>query len=315
MTKSPTVGEIVDLISNKNKKWLAKGLSIVEDDPVKSREMIALCLPKIKQSQIVGITGSPGTGKSSLVNKLIDEFVSKGMQVGVIAVDPSSPFTGGAILGDRIRVMDNKHLYSVFFRSMASRGHLGGLSAVTYNAVRLYQLFGFDIIIVETVGAGQSEVEVMELCDTTLVVSVPGLGDGIQALKAGIMEIADIFVVNKSDKSGAEQLKNQIENLIHMSEQTSQPKVLMTNALSGEGVKELSETILNHFEMLKETNLLNLKEQIRKKRDIQNFLSDIASRKILSILNDSKLIDIYPDYKKIAAQFKNDFCEGNELDQ
>lgn len=197
--------------------------------------------PKTGKARLIGITGSPGAGKSTLTNKIARMLVDKGFTIGIIAVDPSSPFSGGAILGDRIRMTDVSDLDAVFVRSMATRGALGGLNQSARDIAKIMDAFGKDYILIETVGVGQDEVEVVKTADIVLVVCVPGQGDAIQAIKAGIMEIADIFVVNKADRDGAEQLVMDIESMLELDDDLGKvkPPIVKTVAVKGEGIDEL----------------------------------------------------------------------------
>ncbi|TFG62498.1 MAG: methylmalonyl Co-A mutase-associated GTPase MeaB, partial [Spirochaetales bacterium] len=190
---------------------IAQGITLVENNLPEKENLIRILYPHTGRAVNLGITGAPGSGKSSLVNRLIHLYRDGGKRVGIIAVDPSSPFTRGAILGDRLRMQDHSRDPGVFIRSMASRGHLGGLSSGCWDAVKILDAAGFDTVIIETIGVGQNEVEIMRLSDLVLLVLVPGLGDEIQALKAGVMEIGDVYVINKMDLEGADRLKAEVE--------------------------------------------------------------------------------------------------------
>jgi LAO/AO transport system kinase len=207
--------------------------------------------PYSGRAHIFGITGSPGVGKSTLTNALVGALRARGQRVGILAVDPSSPFSGGALLGDRIRMQDHALDSGVYIRSMASRGHLGGLSWTTPQALRVLDAAGCDVVVVETVGVGQSEVEVAGLADTTLVLLAPGMGDGIQAAKAGILEIGDIFVVNKADREGADATVRDLRHMISLGDRTQpdlwRPPVLKTVAARGEGIDEVMTAIDDHM--------------------------------------------------------------------
>lgn len=208
------------------------------------------------QARLIGITGSPGAGKSTLTNQIARTLVEKGNNVGVIAVDPSSPFTGGAILGDRIRMTDVSKMEKVFVRSMATRGTLGGLNQSARDVTKIMDAFGKDYILIETVGVGQDEVEVVKTADLVMVVCIPGQGDGIQAIKAGIMEIADLFVVNKADRDGANRVVSDIGSMLLLGQKTDapQPPIIKTVATAGEGIQELVEQALNLLNSLDRTD-------------------------------------------------------------
>ena len=202
---------------------VARAISLVEDSRPEARALLAALFPHAGRSLVVGVTGPPGAGKSSLVDRLTAHARRQGRTVGIVAVDPTSPFSGGAILGDRIRMQDHATDPGVFIRSMATRGHLGGLSAATDQALLVLSAAGKDVILVETVGVGQDEVEIVGAADVSLVVLVPGLGDEVQALKAGIMEIADVFVVNKADREGVERVVAEIESMLSLAPEQPRP--------------------------------------------------------------------------------------------
>jgi LAO/AO transport system kinase len=227
---------------------LAKGITLAENEPRKVAELLRRMGPP-GRSFVVGITGPPGTGKSSLVDRLIGSYKKRGVKVGVIAVDPTSPLTGGALLGDRIRMNSHTGDKNVFIRSMASRGWSGGLSRAATNAIRLMDAAGFDVVFLETVGIGQSDIEVVGVSHAVLVVLMPGLGDDIQVSKAGLMEIGDVYVVNKSDLEGADRMVVSILSLFRGTRRS--PPVLRVSALSGEGIEKLVgaiDTIWDRFE-------------------------------------------------------------------
>ena len=230
---------------------LARLLSLIERGGNDARTIGRLTYPKSGNGYTVGITGAPGAGKSTLTSAVIGNLRAQGVQVAVLAIDPSSPFTGGAILGDRVRMQDHATDTGVFIRSMATRGHLGGLSLATTEAIRLLDAVGCPWILVETVGVGQVEVEIAGKADTTIVVVNPGWGDAVQANKAGLMEIADIFVINKADRKGADETRRDLEQMLDLSDLAHdawRPPILQTTATSGEGVEELWNTVAQHRE-------------------------------------------------------------------
>lgn len=229
------------------RRALARAMSAVENETPAGRALLHQLHPHLGRAHVLGITGPPGAGKSTLVNALIGEWLARGAKVGVVAVDPSSPFSGGAILGDRIRMGEHQAHERVFIRSLASRGHGGGLSRTAARVIDLLDAAGYERIIVETVGAGQSEVEVAEVADTRVVVCPPGLGDEVQALKAGILEIGDILVVNKADLPHADRAERELLAMLGLRHyQGWTPRVLRTVATSGAGVPQLADLIAEH---------------------------------------------------------------------
>lgn len=235
---------------------LSRAITAVESGGREAAEILSAIQPRLGRAQVVGFTGPPGAGKSTLVSAFITGLRRQGKTVGVVAVDPSSPVSGGAILGDRIRMGDHSADPGVFVRSLASRGHLGGLARTAGHAVDVMDAAGRDVVILETVGAGQSEVEIAESADTTVVVCAPGLGDDVQALKAGILEIADIFAVNKGDLMGAERTARQLRAMLKLrAESDWTPPVVTTVATSGDGVGELAEAVVAHGEVRRRAGL------------------------------------------------------------
>ena len=245
---------------------------MVEDGSPQLREVMAALTPHAGHAQVVGITGSPGVGKSTTTNALVTELRKADKRVGVLAVDPSSPFSGGALLGDRVRMQDHATDEGVYIRSMASRGHLGGLSWTTPQALRVLDAAGCDVVIVETVGVGQSEVEIAGLADTTVVLMAPGLGDGIQAAKAGILEIGDVYVVNKADRDGAEQVRRELRSTIALGDRPEggwKPPIVLTVAQSGRGVDEVVRELDRHRAWLEETGELTQRRTRRAREEIE----------------------------------------------
>jgi len=288
MTLNENIEKIISLsekVKDGNQIALAKAITLVENDPelIFHVEAIWGQLLKSSSAHIVGFTGSPGAGKSTLTDAYISKLRSQGKKVGIIAVDPSSPFTGGALLGDRIRMKRHFTDENVFIRSMGSRGNVGGLNDAVFGVITLYKLYGFDYIIIETVGAGQSEIDIAYVADSVVLVLSPASGDEIQLMKAGIMEIADIFVINKSDIEGAQMLKINLEMVLQFSE-SSKP-IILTVATSGKGVEELYGEIENHKDKLKKTGEINE----RVKRRIKKHAETLVVKKITKILSSENI--------------------------
>ncbi|PRO65882.1 methylmalonyl Co-A mutase-associated GTPase MeaB [Alkalicoccus urumqiensis] len=269
---------------------LGRAISLVENDEEGTRELMKAVHPHTGRAQIIGITGSPGAGKSSLVSRLIHEFRQDGKTTAVCAVDPTSPFSGGALLGDRIRMQDHDSDPGVFIRSSGTRGSLGGLSESCQDIVRLMDAAGFDRILIETVGVGQAELDIMKTADTVVLVLYPSGGDIIQAFKAGIMEIADLFVINKADLPGVGKLRSELEDLLHISSSPEWRRIVETSVPENRGMKELMEAVDAHQLMLRETGALDerrsrqhegevrrrLYEQFR--REAEPFVTETAAR-------------------------------------
>ena len=244
-----SVPDLVSLARAGEVRAVARLISLVEDESPLLREVMAALAPFTGHARIIGITGAPGVGKSTSTSALVTQFRNAGQRVGVLAVDPSSPFSGGALLGDRVRMSEHSLDPGVYIRSMAARGHLGGLAWSTPQVLRVLDAAGFDVILVETVGVGQSEVEVAALADSTLVLLAPGMGDGIQAAKAGILEIGDLYVVNKADRDGAPQVARDLRTMLSLAERRAgawSPPILLTSADRGDGVDRVVEAIDAH---------------------------------------------------------------------
>lgn len=252
---------------------LGRLVTLVENADPALREVMALLAPHTGRARVVGLTGSPGVGKSTSTSMLVGELRRKDLRVGVLAVDPSSPFSGGALLGDRIRLGEHALDPEVFIRSMASRGHLGGLARATPQALRVLDAAGCDVILVETVGVGQSEVEIAGLADTTVVLLAPGMGDGVQAAKAGILEVGDIFVVNKADRDGAAATARELRHMISLGERLGprdwRPPVLMTVADRDEGGAEVVEALDKHWTWLEEHGELERRRHARAAGEVE----------------------------------------------
>ncbi len=262
---------------------IARAISLVENNGSDAQEMMKKIFPGTGKSIVIGITGPPGSGKSTLVDQMAVHLRKNGKKIGIIAVDPSSPFTGGAILGDRIRMMRHSTDPEVFIRSMAARGHLGGLAKATGEVITILEAAGKDFILVETVGVGQDEVEVVKLADIVLVIVIPGAGDEIQAFKAGIMEIADIFVLNKADSPDAGKTERQIKAMLDLGfEGDTLPPIVKTVATEGEGV----ESLVNEIDKLAGSKSQEFIDS-RKKRLISWMLRDIISEKIYQTVSQN----------------------------
>jgi LAO/AO transport system kinase len=268
------VGDLVGRARQGQARAVARLISLVEDGAPELREVAAALVGDTGRAQVVGITGAPGVGKSTSVSVLITALRAAGEKVGVLAVDPSSPFSGGALLGDRVRMQDHALDDGVFIRSMATRGHLGGIAWATPQALRVLDAAGCDVVLVETVGVGQSEVEVVALADTTVVLLAPGMGDGIQAAKAGILEVADVFVVNKADREGADQTIRDLKHMISLGRRgTAGPSwrapIVRTVATRGEGIEDLLAAIEQHRAWMLSHGELDARRQRRAEAEIE----------------------------------------------
>lgn len=261
---------------------VARAITSVESGSKAASELMKAVFPKTGRALIVGITGSPGAGKSSLVDKLAFHYKNQGSTVGIICVDPSSPFSGGAILGDRIRMSALGLDKNVFIRSMATRGNLGGISRATVDAVAILDAAGFNIVIVETVGVGQDEVEIVKTADVSVVVLVPGMGDDIQAIKAGIMEIGDVFVINKADREGVLRTQKELESLLSLAHRPDfwDPPIVKTIATENKGIEDLSAAIESYNEFQKQGDA----SLVRKRA--------IAKWRLLELLQERLLADL-----------------------
>ena len=276
---------------NGDRGALARLLSLIERGGDDARTIGRLTYPKSGVGYTVGITGAPGAGKSTLTSGVIGNLRAQDVQVAVLAIDPSSPFTGGAILGDRVRMQDHATDTGVFIRSMATRGHLGGLSLATTEAIRLLDAVGCPWILVETVGVGQVEVEIAGKADTTIVVVNPGWGDAVQANKAGLMEIADIFVINKADRKGAEETRRDLEQMLDLSDLAHdawRPPIVQTTATSGDGVEELWKVVTQHREYSQTTGLLQQRRSFRLREELREIVERRLEHRARQICSGSE---------------------------
>ena len=292
---------------------IARAITLAENDSAEAQKLIAAVYPHTGRAHIIGLTGPGGAGKSTLADKIVREYRKKGKTVGVVAVDPSSPFTGGAFLGDRIRMQELSTDVGVFIRSMASRNYAGGIAKATKDAVKILDAAGKDIVLVETVGAGQSEVEIIKVAQTVVVVHAPGLGDEIQAIKAGIMEIADVFVVNKADRENANKTVMDIQSILQLSSGGSwKPPVLKTVALTGDGVSELVDKLEEHRLFLEKDS--ESRVRLLKAKAEAELTEAIKERVLGSIMENLKKEGKLGEYlQKILKREKDPFSAAEEL--
>ena len=275
-----SVADLVARALEGNRRSIARLISLVEDGGEDLVEVMDRLYPHTGSAYSVGITGAPGAGKSTLTERLVARIRAEALSVGVLAIDPSSPFSGGALLGDRVRMQSHALDEGVFIRSMATRGHLGGLSLATPEAVRVLDAVGKEIIVIETVGVGQAEVEITDACDTTLVVLNPGWGDAVQTAKAGLLEIADVFVVNKADRPGARDTVRELKQMLNMSDAEHKPTIVQTIATKGEGFDELWAAIEKHRSYQEERGLLESRRRRRIEHEIKEIVAERFRRRV-----------------------------------
>jgi GTPase len=285
---------VADEVRSGDPRSLARAISTVENRRAESTDLLKALFPHTGHARILGLTGAPGAGKSTLVDQLAKHYRKENQTVGIIAVDPTSPYTGGAILGDRIRMQDHFRDPGIFIRSMATRGSLGGLARTTADVTTVLDASGRDLILIETVGVGQDEIDIVRLADITIVILVPGMGDDVQTIKAGIMEIADIFVINKSDREGAERVEREIRAMqsLEMRRDGWTPPIVKTVASDGTGTKELAAAIANYEAYIKKENLLSQKNVENWRERLVEMLRDAMLERARARI-DSASLDRY----------------------
>lgn len=275
--------DLGERLLNGDRRACARLITMLENNDNKAIDILRDLYKYSGNAYVIGVTGAPGSGKSTLTDKIVKEFRKKGKKIGILAIDPTSPFTGGAILGDRIRMNDLTLDKNVFIRSMGTRGALGGMSRATWGAVKVLDIFGMDYIFIETVGVGQSEIDIVKIADTVLMVMVPNLGDDIQAIKAGIMEIADVFAINKSDLEGADRTKLEIEMNLDLSEDKEyRPPVVKVSARQNKGIDDLIDKLMEHRRYLEDTG----KIIERRKKNIKLEIMKLIEEELMSLIMD-----------------------------
>ncbi|MGW5706841.1 methylmalonyl Co-A mutase-associated GTPase MeaB [Amycolatopsis japonica] len=309
------IDELVGRARDGVPRAIARLLSLVEDAHPRLPEVAAKLTPHTGNARVVGLTGPPGVGKSTSTSALLTALRAKGLRVGVLAIDPSSPFSGGALLGDRIRMTEHATDPGVFIRSMATRGHLGGLSWATPQAVRVLDAAGFDVVLIETVGVGQSEVDVVKLADTTVVLLAPGMGDGIQAAKAGVLEIADVFVVNKADREGADATVHDLKQMISLVRREirgpswRQP-IVRTVASRGEGVEDVVQALDEHHDWLVRRDELPRRRAARARDEVEAIAVQRLRAELVDLRSGDRLTELA---ERVVARKLDPFAAAEEL--
>ncbi|GAA3137920.1 methylmalonyl Co-A mutase-associated GTPase MeaB [Streptomyces rectiviolaceus] len=293
---------------------VARLISLVEGASPQLREVMAALAPLAGHAYVVGLTGSPGVGKSTSTSALVSAYRKAGKRVGVLAVDPSSPFSGGALLGDRVRMSEHASDPGVYIRSMATRGHLGGLAWSAPQAIRVLDAAGCDVILVETVGVGQSEVEIASQADTSVVLLAPGMGDGIQAAKAGILEIGDVYVVNKADRDGADATARELNHMLGLGESRAagdwRPPIVKTVAARGEGIDEVVEALEKHRAWMEERGVLADRRAVRAAREVETIAVTALRERIADLHGDARLSALA---ERIVAGELDPYAAADEL--
>ncbi len=288
--------ELIEKIRLGQTRAIARAITLIENNTEGKEKLIDALHPFTGNAYIIGVTGPPGAGKSTIVDRFIQFERERGKKIAVIAVDPSSPFSGGAILVDRLRMQTHATDRKVFIRSMASRGHLGGISTGTSGAIKVFDAAGFDTIIIETIGVGQTEVEVIEMADLILLTLVPGMGDEIQAMKAGIMEIADLFLVNKSDIDGADRLKSEIEYMLMLGAEQNEvaiPPIKLASAKNNTGTEELYTSIFERLKLFEKSGLMANRRKARIQKEIEHIFTSKLKEILYTRLNMKENIELW----------------------
>ncbi|MEU7180102.1 methylmalonyl Co-A mutase-associated GTPase MeaB [Streptomyces celluloflavus] len=287
------VPQLVEQARQGRPRAVARLISLVEGAAPELREVMAALAPLTGNAYVVGLTGSPGVGKSTTTSALVSAYRKAGKRVGVLAVDPSSPFSGGALLGDRVRMTEHASDPGVYIRSMATRGHLGGLAWAAPQAIRVLDAAGCEVVLVETVGVGQSEVEIASQADTSVVLLAPGMGDGIQAAKAGILEIGDVYVVNKADRDGADATARELNHMLGLGEARApgdwRPPIVKTVAARGEGIDEVVEALEKHRAWMEERGVLRQRRRARAAREVETIAVTALRERIGDLSGDRRL--------------------------